>query len=210
MSRAGRNRPKARGIRALSREQRTTVLKRAARLVNEINEAKPQCIEGVATLDRVAELVQIKAQPVPVAVAAQGPAGACLLGEAVKGVIPLKAGGTVRRSPAFNADIWKGAGHLVLFAPQEGILFDPTWDQVSRATGLPRGALIMPVTADQLYTDDVPFQVDGGQVLYRTVQSDSAWRTSYNSQYARLGRFAREAARRALELEGFDEDLVAG
>ncbi|WP_319464179.1 hypothetical protein [Micromonospora sp. RTP1Z1] len=208
MGRAGRNKTKAKGVRALTRAQRTAVLNRAARLVAEVNDGKAQCIERIALLEGVADLLHVRAEPVPVAVAAQGPAGSCLLGEAVDGVIPTIPGGTVRRSPT-TAD-WNGAGHLILFAPQESRLFDPTLNQVSPATGLPRGALVMPVTADQLYGDDLTFGIgEGGLVLYRVVPGDSTWRTAYNAQYAGLGRSARVVARRALELEGFDEDLVA-
>ena len=195
------------GIRALTRAKRTTVLNRAARLVAELNEAQPRCIESVALLERVAELVHIRAEPVPVAVAVQGPRGSCLLGQAVDGVIPLVAGGTVMRSPTF--DLWDGTGHLVLDATQEQMLFDPTLDQVNAATGFPRGALIMPVARDDFNDSDVTFEINGGcQVLYRVVRGDSAWRTAYNAQHASLGRLAREAAKRALELEGFDENLL--
>ncbi|MDW5322874.1 hypothetical protein [Plantactinospora sp. KLBMP9567] len=209
MGKAGRNSTKTRGIRALTRAQRSTVLSRATRLVAQLNAARARCIESVALLDRVADLVHIKAEPVPVAVAAQGPAGSCMLGEAVNGVIPLAAGGRVRRAPTLNAGPWDGAGHLVLFATQERVLFDPTLDQVSVATGFPVGTLIMPVTPDELYADDVSFGIDEGcQVLYRVVRGDSTWRTAYNSQYAVLGQTARATAQRALELEGFDENLV--
>ncbi|MFG1872066.1 hypothetical protein [Micromonospora arborensis] len=183
------------------------MLNRATRLVCELNDGRPQCIESVALLERVADLLHIRAEPVPVAVAAQGPTGSCLLGAAVAGVIPIIPGGTVIGSPATAG--WNGAGHLVLFAAQESCLFDPTLNQVSAATGLPRAALIMPVTSHQLYDDDLTLGFGVGQVLYRVVPGDSTWRTAYNSQYASLGRFSRAAARRALELEGFDEDLVA-
>ncbi|MEV0811050.1 hypothetical protein [Micromonospora sp. NPDC050200] len=111
------------------------------------------------------------------------------------------------RSPT-TAD-WNGAGHLFLFAPQEGIFLDSTLDQVGSATGFPRGVLIMPVTADHLYADDLQLEIVGDvKVVYRVVRGDSTWRTAYNAQHAGLGRFSRAVARRALELEGFDEDLV--
>lgn len=185
------------------------VFKRAARVLAEYNGGKPQCIERVAVLERAADLLHIKAEPIPAAVAVQGPLGACMLGEAVEGLIPLLSGGAVRRSP--TTELWNGAGHLFLFVSQAGIMLDPTLDQVGPVTGFPRGCLIMPVTADQLYTDDVPFEVtDAGhvQVQYRVVRSDSTWRSAYNAMYARLGPDGRLLARRALELEGFDEDLV--
>ncbi|MBQ1019805.1 hypothetical protein [Micromonospora sp. D93] len=207
MAKAARKSTKARGIRALTREQRTAVLKRAGRVLAEYNGGKPQCIERVAVLERAAGLLGIKAEPVPVAVAVQGPIGACMLGEAVEGVIPLLPGGAVRR--ASSTELWNGAGHLFLFASQEGIMLDPTLDQVGPVTGCPRGCLIMPITADHLYADDVPFEIAGGvQVLYRVVRSDSSWRTAYNAMYANLGKDGRLLARRALELEGFDEELV--
>ncbi|MCX5070917.1 hypothetical protein OOJ91_34275 [Micromonospora lupini] len=207
MRRSGRKTTKGRGVRVLTRAQRTTVLHRAAWMVAEINDAQPKCVEGVALLDRVADLVHIKAEPVPVAVAVQGPAGSCLLGEAVDGVIPVSAGGRVIRSP--TTALWSGAGHLVLFSSEEKTLFDPTLDQVNPATGFARGALIMPVTADELFTEDLTLTVDEGvKVLYRAVRGDTSWRTAYNTTYARSGLSARTVARRALELEGFDEDLV--
>ncbi|MGC4886618.1 hypothetical protein [Micromonospora sp. DT227] len=196
------------GVRALSREERATALQRAGRVVAAVNGGKPQCIERVALLDRVADLLHVRVEPVPVAVAVQGPAGSCLLGEAVNGVIPLLPGGSALRSP--STALWDGAGHLFLFAPQQGIFLDPTLDQVSAATGYPRGCLIMPVTADLLYSEDLTFEVAGSvTVLYRVVRADTTWRTAYNGQCARLGRTARTVARRALELEGFDEDLIA-
>lgn len=207
MARAGRKRTKSTGVRALNREDRATALLRAARIVAEFNDGKPQCIERVALLDRVADLLHVRVEPVPVAVAVQGPVGSCLLGEAVNGVIPLIPGGTMKRSP--SSDLWNGAGHLFLFTPQEGMLLDPTLDQVGPATGYPRGCLIMLVTADRLYSEDLTFEVAGSvTVLYRVVRADTNWRTAYNGQCARLGRQARTVARRALELEGFDEDLI--
>ncbi|RKN33880.1 hypothetical protein D7044_09050 [Micromonospora musae] len=63
-----------------------------------------------------------------------------------------------------------------------------TGNQVSSATGLPRGALVMPVTSHELYGDDLTLGVGEGQVLYRVVPRDSTWRTAYNTQYAGLGR----------------------
>ncbi|MDX5461271.1 hypothetical protein [Micromonospora tulbaghiae] len=65
------------------------------------------------------------------------------------------------------------------------------------------------MAADRLYAEDLQFEIAGEvKVVYRVVQGDSTWRTAYNAQCASLGRSARAVARRALELEGFDEDLA--
>lgn len=197
-----------RGIRTLSADQRVTVLDRAARLVNQLNERRPGCIEGVALLDRVARLVKVRAEPLPVAVVAQGPTGTCMLGDAARDVVVLEDGGRVVRTPNFDRERWNGAGHLVLYAARAGWLFDPTLDQVSRMTGLPGGTLAQQVTINDVSSVDLPFELDGGQVLYRVVRTDTTWQTAYNAEYARLGDMARTATQRALELEGFDENLV--
>lgn len=207
MGRTRANR-KARDIRQLSADQRVTVLGRAARLVNELNERRPRCIESVALLDRVARLLEVRAEPLAVAVAAQGPVGGCVLGEAVHDVMVLADGGRVVPGPNFDPARWNGAGHLVLYADRAGWLFDPTLDQVSGMTGLPTGTLMQQVPAEEVRSGDLPFEVDGGQVLYRVVRADTTWQPAYNAEYARLGGMARAAAQRALELEGFDEDLV--
>src|SRR5581483_5309868 len=130
-----------RGIRALSTDQRLAVLDRAARLVNERNERRAGCIESVALLERVARLVEVRAEPLAVAVAAQGPVGTCVLGDAVRDVVVLANGGRMLRGPNFDPSRWNGAGHLVLYAARAGWLLDPTLDQVSRMTGLPAGTL---------------------------------------------------------------------
>ncbi|GAB3861679.1 hypothetical protein ACFPIJ_12025 [Dactylosporangium cerinum] len=149
-------------------------------------------------LDRVTRLVEVRAEPLAVAVVAQGPTGVCVLDD----------GGRVLRGPNFDPARWNGAGHLVLHAARTGWFFDPTLDQVSRMTGLPGGTLMQQVSLEDLSSGDVPFEVDGGQVLYRVVRADTTWQTAYNAEYARLGGMARAAAQRALELEGFDENLV--
>jgi hypothetical protein len=77
-------------------------------------------------------------------------------------------------------------------------LFDPTLDQVSQ---------IQPLSADRV-DGDVGFELDGGKVLYRVVRADTTWQTGYNAEYARRGEMGRAIAQRALELEGFDENLV--
>ncbi|GAA3302585.1 hypothetical protein GCM10020218_098410 [Dactylosporangium vinaceum] len=184
------------------------VLGRAARLVNQVNEGRAGCIEGVALLDRVARLVEVRAEPLAVAVAAQGPAGTCVLGDAVRDMVPLADGGRVVRGPHFDPARWNGAGHLVLYAAQAGWWFDPTLDQVSRMTGLPGGTLMQQITPEEISSGDLPFEIGGGQVLYRVVRADTTWQAAYNAEYARLGGIARAATQRALELEGFDEDLI--
>jgi hypothetical protein len=202
----GNNR--GRGIGALSADQRVTVLGRAARLVNQLNERRPKCFECVAILDRVARLVGVRAEPLPVAVVAQGPTGLCMLGDAARDVVVLEDGAGVLRGSNFDPERWNGAGHLVLYASRAGWLFDPTLDQVSRMTGLPSGALVQQLAVDDVNSGDLPFEVDGGQVLYRVVRADTTWQTAYNAVFAGLGDMARAAAQRALELEGFDENLV--
>ncbi|WP_229070879.1 hypothetical protein [Actinoplanes sp. DH11] len=190
----------------MSKVQRAEILGRAARLIAEVNAGSAQCFEGVAILERSANLLAIKANPVAVALAAQGPIGSRALGDAVDGVIPVFDGGTVMRSADLTR--WAGAGHLVLHAPQAGLLFDPTLNQVSAGTGFPTGALIMPVTAADLVSD-LQFEISGGCLaLYRPVPSDRTWTTAYNAEYARRGADAMAVTRRALELEGFDENLV--
>lgn len=206
----GRARAKSRGsgARALSTGQRITVLGRAARLVNELNDRRASCIESVALLERVARLVEVRAEPLAVAVAAQGPAGTCVLGETARDVVVLEDGGRMVRGPNFDPARWNGAGHLVLYAARAGWLLDPTLDQVSRLTGLPAGTLMQQVSPDEVSSGDLTFEVDGGHVLYRVVWADTTWQTAYNAESARLGDVARAAAQRALELEGFDENLV--
>jgi hypothetical protein len=194
------------GVRALNKTQRLTVLDRAARLVAELNAGRAMCLEGVALLERSADLLVIRVTPVAVALAVQGPAGSRALSEAVDGVIPVTDGGTVMRSASLGR--WAGAGHLILHAPQAATLFDPTLNQVSAGTGLPTGALIMPVTVDEM-ASDITFEIGGGcLVLYRPVPTDRTWTTAYNAEYARSGADGLAVTRRALELEGFDENLV--
>lgn len=194
------------GTRTLTRADRVAAISRAARLIAELNDGQAKCIECVALLERVAGLLHLKAAPVPVAVVVSGPVGGCALGTAVDGLVRL--GPDVEIVVSVDSRLWDGAGHLVLFAAQEQLLLDPSLDQVSAATGFPRGAWVTQVTPDELLDGDLGFETDGGcQWVYRVVRDDSGWRTAYNTQYARLGGLARDATRRALELEGFDENL---
>jgi hypothetical protein len=124
-------------------------------LVNQLNEQRPRCFDAIALLERVARLLHIKAEPVPAAVAAQGPLGPIILGSAAMDVIPLMEGGTIMRDPAANG--WDGAGHLALFAPQESLLLDPTLDQIAAMTGFPTGFLIQEVKAEAL-DEDLAFE----------------------------------------------------
>jgi hypothetical protein len=209
MGKASRRQANASGVLALPRIERTELLLRSARLVAEYNATKPQCIECAALVVRAGELLGFRSEPVPVAVAVEGPAGAVQLGSALDGTIPLLPGGQVRRTGGWNS--WDGAGHVIVHVGDDDTLIDTTLDQTSGQTGLPRGALILPNVARAALDEpgvsvDLP---DGGQALYRAVPSDRSWQTPYNAQYARKGPVARAVVRRALELRGHEETLQA-
>jgi hypothetical protein len=202
----GKPRNRQTGIRAVPRPDRVRVLERATRITAQVYAGQARCIEAVTRLERCAGLLGIKAEPIPAAVAVQGPAGACVLGAAAEDVIPVLPGGVVARSRSWDG--WDGAGHVFLHTPQDNRLLDPTINQTSARTGLPTGALIMTVTTADL-DDDLTFETDGGvKILYRVVRSDTSWRAGYNGEYAKAGPESIELTRRALELEGFDENLV--
>ena len=206
MEEAARHRAQQQGLRSLARSQRVAVLRRAAGLINRINEQRAQCIEAVALLERVASLVRIRVEPVATAIAVQGSFGAVQLGTAVDGIIPLTADATVLRDPRMND--WAGAGHLFLYARQERIMFDPTLDQVGPNIGFPIGPLIQEIEPSWL-DGDIPFEIDDEhKVLYRIVRTDTTWRPGYNMVFAMNGGRARQVLARALELEGLDAKIV--
>ena len=181
-----------RGLRSLSRSERVKLLHRSAILINKINMQRDECIERVAQLERVARLLQIRTEPVPAAVIAQGRAGAFQLGKAFE----VAEGTTVALASSMSD--WAGAGHLFLYAPQDQLMFDPTLDQVSMRIGFPAGLVVLQLEPDELNEDfGVTFN-DGCQATYRIVRTDTTWQIGYNMRFAQLGDRARDVLTRAL------------
>jgi hypothetical protein len=209
MGKQARRTKRPNGVQSLDRADRLRVLLKAAGLLNQLNNGAAHCVPMASCLLRCAQLLNIRADVVPVALAIQGPVGGVLMGQALAGLaktVPDVVIGDI--SPG-----WQGAGHVIVHLPQDDILIDVTLDQTSTHTGLKRGVLIqedVPRDAlDHPNTDDqgLTLGLSDGEICYKAAPEDTSWQTHFNNCYAAQGRNSRLAVRRALELNDFDEEL---